>query len=67
MANKNEPTDNSAQDGIFYAPWKKNFDRIITPFEEFIHRQTTSGMLLMLMAIVYPVSTSWTDGGALLR
>jgi len=38
--------------GIYNALWEKNFDRILTPFEEFIHRQTTSGMLLMAMAII---------------
>ncbi len=49
--NKHAP-DNSSEEGIFYAPWEKSFNRIIMPFEEFIHRQTTSGMLLMLMAIL---------------
>ena len=38
--------------GIFYSPWEKSFDKILTPFEEFIHQQTTSGLLLMSMAIV---------------
>ena len=52
MADQNKPDDGSAQDGIFYAPWERSFSRIITPFEEFIHRQTTSGMLLMLMAVL---------------
>lgn len=37
---------------IHIAPWEKAFDRILTPFEEFIHRQTTSGILLMLCAVV---------------
>jgi len=38
--------------GIYNAPWEKSFDRILTPFEEFIHRQTTSGLLLMGMAVI---------------
>ena len=38
--------------GVYYAPWEKSFGKILTPFEEFIHRQTTSGLLLMCMAIV---------------
>jgi len=38
--------------GIYHAPWEKSFDKIITPFEEFIHRQTTSGLLLMAMAVI---------------
>jgi len=42
----------SSSKGIFYSPWEKSFDKILTPFEEFIHQQTTSGLLLMSMAIV---------------
>ncbi len=38
--------------GIFHARWEKSFDRVLTPFEEFIHRQTTSGLLLMCMAVL---------------
>ncbi len=34
------------------APWEKAFDRVLTPIEEFIHRQTTSGVLLMISAVV---------------
>lgn len=34
------------------APWEKAFDRLLTPIEEFIHRQTTSGILLMLCAVI---------------
>ena len=34
------------------SPLESAFDRIITPFEEFIHRETTSGILLMLCAAV---------------
>ena len=38
--------------GIYHAPWEKSFDRILTPLEEFIHRQTTSGVLLMICAVI---------------
>jgi Na+:H+ antiporter, NhaA family len=38
--------------GIYHAPWEKSFDKLLTPFEEFIHRQTTSGLLLMATAVV---------------
>ncbi len=38
--------------GIYHAPWEKSFEKVITPFEEFIHRETTSGMLLMGTAIL---------------
>lgn len=35
-----------------YAPWEKAFNRIATPFEEFIHAQTTTGLVLMFMTVV---------------
>jgi len=35
-----------------YAPLEKVFNKIVSPFEEFIHRETTSGFLLMICAIV---------------
>jgi NhaA family Na+:H+ antiporter len=38
--------------GVYHARWEKNFDKILTPFEEFIHRQTTSGLLLMATAVL---------------
>lgn len=41
-----------AEKGVIYAPWERAFTRILTPFEEFIHRQTTSGLLLMGTAII---------------
>lgn len=37
--------------GIYIAPWERSFDRILTPLDQFIHRQTTSGVLLMLCAL----------------
>jgi len=35
-----------------YAPWEKAFNKISTPFEHFIHAQTTTGMVLMFMTVV---------------
>jgi NhaA family Na+:H+ antiporter len=35
-----------------YAPWEKAFQRISTPFEHFIHAQTTTGLVLMVMTIL---------------
>ncbi len=35
-----------------YAPWEKTFKKIATPFEHFIHAQTTTGMILMFMTIL---------------
>jgi NhaA family Na+:H+ antiporter len=37
---------------IYYAPWEKAYQAIATPFEEFIHRQTTTGILLITCAII---------------
>ena len=39
--------DRKVKTGIYHAPWEKSFDRILTSFEEFIYRQTTSGLLRM--------------------
>ncbi|WP_271272324.1 Na+/H+ antiporter NhaA [Aliamphritea hakodatensis] len=36
----------------YIAPWEQAFDKVLSPVEEFIHRQTTSGVLLMLCAVV---------------
>jgi NhaA family Na+:H+ antiporter len=35
-----------------YAPWEKAFERIATPFEHFIHSQTTTGLVLFLATII---------------
>ena len=35
-----------------YAPWEKAFKKISTPFEDFIHAQTTTGLVLMFMTVV---------------
>ncbi len=35
-----------------YQPWEKAFDRIVTPFEEFIHDETASGLILMACTLV---------------
>ena len=35
-----------------YAPWEKAFNRISTPFEHFLHSQTTTGLVLMLMTVI---------------
>jgi len=39
-------------DGRFFYPWERTFERIITPFEEFIQRETTSGMILIAGTIL---------------
>ncbi len=36
----------------FYAPWEKTFKKISTPFEHFLHAQTTTGIVLMFMTVM---------------
>lgn len=36
----------------YYAPWEKTFGHILTPFEEFIHRETSGGIVLIVCAVV---------------
>lgn len=46
--------DSASEDGnagVLYAPWEKTFEKVLTPIEEFIHRETTSGLLLMASAV----------------
>ena len=38
--------------GRIRAPWERTFEKILTPFEEFIRRQTTGGRVLMGAAIL---------------
>jgi len=35
-----------------YAPWEKAFKKVATPFEHFLHAQTTTGIVLMFMTVV---------------
>lgn len=49
---KQDETGKRSEKGVFYAPWERTFTRLMTPFEEFIHRQTTSGLLLMGAAVI---------------
>jgi len=35
-----------------HAPWEKAFKKVSTPFEHFLHAQTTTGMVLMFMTIL---------------
>jgi len=51
MSKKNTSIPKS-QRGLYLAPWEKSFEKFIGPIEEFIHRQTTSGLLLMSSAIL---------------
>ncbi|MCF6193909.1 MAG: Na+/H+ antiporter NhaA [Kangiellaceae bacterium] len=48
----------------YIAPWEKAFDRVLSPLDEFIHRQTTSGVLLMICAVaaLYIANSDLNDG-----
>ncbi|MBU0720885.1 Na+/H+ antiporter NhaA [bacterium] len=35
-----------------YAPWEKTFKKIATPFEHFLHAQTTTGLVLMITTVI---------------
>jgi len=46
-----------------YAPWEKSFKKIATPFEHFLHAQTTTGIVLMLMTVLALLlaNSPWSD------
>ena len=50
-----------------YAPWEKAFNKIATPFEQFLHAQTTTGLVLILMTIVALVLANSTFADAYLH
>ena len=35
-----------------YAPWEKAFKSVATPFEHFLHAQTTTGLILIFMTVL---------------
>ena len=47
----------------YMAPWESAFDRVLTSLEEFIQRQTTGAVLLMLCAVAAFVIANgpWSD------
>lgn len=51
------------QEGYINAPLEKAFNRIITPFEEFIHKQTTGGLLLFSCAVIamFVANSHWLE------
>ncbi len=48
---------------VYTAHWEEAFDRVLTPLDDFIHRQTTSGVLLMICAVValYLANSQWNN------
>lgn len=43
--------DRSGRAGQFSAPWEQAFGKVLTPFQEFVHNQTSSGLVLMFAAV----------------
>jgi len=60
--NEEGNADTKVKTGVYHAPWEKSFDKIRTPFEEFIRRQITSGLLLMGMAVLVLASATSPRG-----
>lgn len=65
MNGKDKNSAYSTEQGVYHAPWGKAFDNILTPFEEFIHQQTTSGLLMgtAVIALILtnsPLATDYT-------
>jgi len=42
------PYGPTLRDGLYLYPWERTLSRVVTPFEEFIHRQTATGITLIL-------------------
>ncbi len=63
MNESKKAPEKTMENGIFHARWEKSFEKILTPFEEFIHQQTTSGLLLMGTAILALVlaNSAWSE------
>ena len=38
--------------GQKFEKWEKAFEKVVTPFEDFVHKETTSGLLLMACAVL---------------
>lgn len=50
--NEHHPSESEFQEGVIYAPLEKQFSGIMTPFQEFVHSQSASGLLLMVTAVI---------------
>lgn len=67
MEEKQMEEDHDLSGNEYIAPWERAFYRVILPIEEFIHRQKTSGILLMLCTAIAlgiansPLFHSWHE------
>lgn len=52
-----------SEEGLYLAPWEPAFVKVLTPFEEFIHRQTTTGIILMVTAVLAVIlaNSPWAE------
>ncbi|QPJ66318.1 MAG: Na+/H+ antiporter NhaA [Candidatus Nitrohelix vancouverensis] len=48
---------------VYVAPWEKAFDSVLSPLEDFIHRETTSAILLMVCAVLALIlaNSGWNE------
>mgnify|MGYP000285960829 CR=1 FL=1 len=48
---------------MLYAPWERNLDLLLTPFEKFVRHQATSGLILMFTALfaLCLANSAWGD------
>jgi NhaA family Na+:H+ antiporter len=49
---RGKPAGKESREGKFFYPWERTLDRLVTPFEEFIHHQTTGGIILLALSVV---------------
>jgi len=50
--------------GLYQAPLEETFNKVLSPLEDFIHRQTTGGLLLMVAAVLALVTANSPWGAA---
>lgn len=49
----------------YVAPWEKAFDRVLTPLDEFIHRQTTSYLVIPIFSFANAgIPIDWSSFGS---
>lgn len=62
MSKQSQPS-NQPDQGVIFAPWERVFRRVLSPFEQFIHQQSTSGLLLMAAAMIalFLANSRWTE------
>ena len=44
-------SDFGSDHGVHHAPWEKTFGRVLTPFEDFIHQETSGSIVLIVCAL----------------